>query len=53
MTCREQRPSDGGLAADKRRFVLYHLALDKMAHGFDQAVFDVHAAAWREANDRT
>ena len=34
-----------GLGATERRLALYHLALDKMEHGFDQATFDLYKQA--------
>ncbi len=43
-----RRARDHALGSEDRRVALYHLALDKMEHGFDQETFDIYARAMRD-----
>ncbi|MBA3462935.1 MAG: hypothetical protein H0T46_23470 [Deltaproteobacteria bacterium] len=43
-----ERARDAKLAPADRRDALYHLALDKMQHGFDQETFDIYKHAMQD-----
>jgi hypothetical protein len=44
------RAREPNLSPADRRRALYHLALDKMDHGFDQESFDIYCTAMRDAD---
>lgn len=43
-----KRARETELSAMERRMALYHLALDKMDHGFDQETFELYSKAMRD-----